>query len=86
MGMFSVWMFARVARWGLWIGFLAYMLHVHLNRATIFTKLNQLPPHVELTIFGLAAAAVAAGFLELAARERTGLPRPPFLRMPPRAR
>lgn len=82
MGNIFVWMCARILRWGLWLGFLAYIFYVHTHRATIFTKLNQLPTHVELTIFGLAAAAVAVGFLELAARERTGLPRPPFLRMP----
>jgi hypothetical protein len=82
MGKIAVWTFVRVVRWGLWISFFGYLIYVHMHRATIFTKLNQLPLHVELTIFGLAAAAVAAGMLELAAREKTGLPRPPFLGMP----
>jgi hypothetical protein len=82
MGKIAVWMFVRIVRWSLWLGFLGYLLYIQTNRATIFTNLNQLPTHVELAIFGLAAAAVAAGMLELAARERTGLPRPPFLGMP----
>lgn len=84
MGHIAVWMTARVLRWILWISFLGYLLYVHLNRATVFTKLNQLPASVELTIFGLAVGAVAMGFLELAARERARLARPPFLGMPGR--
>ena len=33
----AVWLFARVARWGLWIGFLGFMLYVHVNRAALLT-------------------------------------------------
>ncbi len=85
MGYFTVWMTARVLRWALWISFLGYLLYVHFNRAMIFTKLNQLPAAVEISIFGLAVGAVTMGFLELAARERARLSRPPFLGMPKRA-
>lgn len=78
----GLWMFCRLARWALWLGFFAYALYVHLNRATIFTKLNQLPLHVELLMNGFALAAVFMGFFELMAREKAGLSRPPYFGMP----
>jgi hypothetical protein len=84
MGWTATWLFARILRWGLWIGFLGFMVYVHLNRAALLTKLNQLPIGIEVTIYALAAAAIAAGFLELAAREKAGFQRPPFLGWPKR--
>lgn len=82
MNWIAIWMTARLARWGLWLGFLAYALYVHLNRANIFTKLNQLPLHVELLLNGLALGAIFMGFFELLVRERSGLSRPPYFGMP----
>ena len=86
MGWTAIWMTARVLRWAFWLGFLGFMLYVHLNRAALLTKLNQLPIGIEVSIYALAAAAIAAGFLELAAREKAGFQRPPFLGWPEEAR
>jgi hypothetical protein len=82
----SIWLCARVLRWGFWIGFIAFMIYVHVNRAALLTKLSQLPIGIEVTIYALAAAAIAAGFLELAAREKAGFQRPPFLGWPERVK
>jgi len=84
MGWIAVWMSARILRWGLWISFLGFMIYVHFNRAALLTKLNQLPSGIEVSIYALAAGAIAAGFLELAAREKAGFQRPPFLGWPQR--
>ena len=78
----ALWMFFRLSRWALWIAFYAYVFYVFMNKATVVTALNQLPPHVELLIYGLSVAAVFAGFFELMTREWAGLQRPPLLRMP----
>jgi hypothetical protein len=86
MNWIAVWLFARVLRWGLWIGFVGFMIYVHVNRAALLTKLSQLPIGIEVTIYALAAAAIAAGFLELATREKAGLQRPPFLGWPERVK
>lgn len=77
----ATWLLFRLLRWALWIFFFGYVLYVHANRAAIFTKLNQLPLHVELLLYGSATAAVFVGFLELMMREKAGLDRPEFLRM-----
>lgn len=82
MNWIAIWMTARLARWGLWLGFLAYALYLYLNRANILTKLNQLPLHVELLMNGLALGAIFMGFVELLVRERSGLSRPPYFGMP----
>jgi hypothetical protein len=78
----ALWLFFRLLRWALWIWLIGYMFYVHTHRATILTTLNQLPLHVELTLYGLSVAAIFAGFFEMMTREWTGLPRPPFGRMP----
>jgi hypothetical protein len=85
MNWIAVWLFARILRWGLWIGFVGFLVYVHINRAALLTKLNQLPIGIEVMIYALAVGAVAAGFMELAAREKTGFQRPPFLGWPKRA-
>ena len=79
----AMWQGARALHWILWIAFFAFTFYVRANRATILTILNQLPQIIELTMYGLAVAAVFAGFLELVMRERAGLARPRFGRMTP---
>ncbi len=86
MGWTATWMTARMMRWALWLGFIGFLIYVHMNRAALLTKLNQLPSGIEVTIYALAAGAIAAGFLELAAREKAGFQRPPFLGWPEKVR
>ena len=79
----TMWQGARALHWILWIAFFAFCIYVRVNRASILTILQQLPQSVELTMYGLAVAAVFAGFLEMMMRERAGLARARFGRMTP---
>jgi membrane-bound acyltransferase YfiQ involved in biofilm formation len=81
-GNVALWLFFRFLRWGLWIAFFVLSFYVRYNRSDVLTILNQLPKWIEFAMYGLACAAVFAGFMELMMREKTGLSRPPFLRMP----
>ena len=83
--MVAIWLFFRGLRWLLWIAYFALSFYIWKNSATVLTSFGQLPQKLEVLIFGLGCGAVMVGFLELMMRERTGLPRPPFGRMPRRA-
>jgi hypothetical protein len=82
--MVATWLFLRALRWLLWIAYFALSFYILKNSATVLTSFGQLPQKLEVLIFGLGCGAVMVGFLELMMRERTGLPRPPFGRMPRR--
>jgi hypothetical protein len=71
-----IWKLLRVSRWALWIAFLGYCSYVHAYHEALVTQFGHLPLGIELTIFGLANAAVFAGLLEMMMRERAGIPRP----------
>ena len=66
----TVWYSMRVLRWLLWIGFFAHSLYYVLNPAPHLTQFGHLTLTTELAMFGLPLAAVAAGLLELMARDR----------------
>ena len=68
----------RVARWALWIAFLGYCSYVHAYHDALVNQFGHLPLGIELTIFGLANAAVFAGLLEMMVCERAGIPRPSY--------
>jgi len=72
------WKLLRVARWALWIAFLGYCFYVHAYHEALVNQFGHLPLGIELTIFGLANAAVFAGLLEMMMRERAGIPRPSY--------
>jgi len=68
----------RVSRWALWLAFLGYCFYVYAFREGQYNQFGHLPITTELTIFGLATAAVFAGLLEMMMRERAGIPRPSY--------
>jgi hypothetical protein len=77
------WLVLRVSRWLLWLAFFAYSIHFNVYRESHLDAYGHLFLTTELVIFGLAEAAVFAGFLELMMRERAGIPRPTFGRLMP---
>ena len=64
--------------WALWIAFFGYCFYVHANHEALVNQFGHLPMGIEMTIFGLANAAVFAGLLEMMMRERAGIPRPSY--------
>ena len=73
-----IWKLLRVTRWALWIAFFGYCFYVHAYHEALVNQFGHLPFGIELTIFGLANAAVFAGLLEMMMRERAGIPRPSY--------
>ena len=49
--------------WGLWIGFLGFMLYVHLNRAALLTKLGELVTAQKKVLDQDKAVEAAAKFI-----------------------
>ena len=74
----ATWQLLRVSRWALWLTFLGYCFYVYAFREGQYNQFGHLPFSTELTIFGLATAAVFAGLLEMMMRERAGIPRPSY--------
>jgi hypothetical protein len=74
----ATWQLLRVSRWALWLAFLGYCFYVYAFREGQYNQFGHLPISTELTIFGLATAAVFAGLLEMMMRERAGIPRPSY--------
>ena len=72
------WQLLRASRWVLWLAFLGYCFYVHIFREGQYNQFGHLPTSTELTIFGLANAAVFVGLLEMMMRERAGIPRPSY--------
>jgi hypothetical protein len=72
------WQLLRISRWALWLAFLGYCFYVYAFREGQYNQFGHLPFSTELTIFGLATAAVFAGLLEMMMRERAGIPRPSY--------
>ena len=72
------WQLLRASRWVLWLVFLGYCFYVHIFREGQYNQFGHLPISTELTIFGLANAAVFVGLLEMMMRERAGIPRPSY--------
>src|SRR3954462_5084547 len=72
------WQLLRASRWVLWLVFLGYCFYVHIFREGQYNQFGHLPTSTELTIFGLANAAVFIGLLEMMMRERAGIPRPSY--------
>ena len=83
---FMIWLGFRVARWLLWLGFLAYGAHYLIYPESHLDRFGHLVLSTELALFGLGTGAVFAGFLELMMRERAGVPRPAFGRLSPTVR
>ena len=77
------WLVLRISRWLFWLGFFAYCFYVQTFREDLVNQFGHFPFDIELTIFGLANAAVFAGLLELMMRERARVPRPTFGRLMP---
>jgi hypothetical protein len=74
----ATWQLLRVSRWALWLAFLGYCFYVYAFREGQYNQFGHLPISTEVTIFGLATAAVFAGLLEMMMRERAGIPRPSY--------
>jgi hypothetical protein len=72
----ATWLFFRALRWVCWIGFFGYCFFVSMNRDTQLDQFGHLPAAMELLMIGVGVGAFLAGFLELMAREWSGLPRP----------
>lgn len=79
----GAWVVLRITRWISWISFLAYSFATTLDRESYLNRFGQPLPSTEAWLFGLAFAAVAAGFFELMMRERAGIARPDYFRLKP---
>jgi hypothetical protein len=77
----ATWLVFRALRWLAWIAFLGYSAHFIAYRSEHVTSLGHLVLRTEVALFGLATAAIFAGFFELMMRERAGLDRPRPLRL-----
>jgi hypothetical protein len=73
-----IWLFFRAARWLSWIVFIAWAIHVSLDRAPYMTGFGQLTHGAEAMFFVPPLLAVLFGFLELMMREKNGFERPRF--------
>jgi len=76
----AAWVFFRLLKWGLFLGFLFCMFYFSVYRASVVTSFGHLPMHLEVLIFGLGVGAGLAGLLEMMMREQAGVPRPDALR------
>ena len=74
----ATWLFFRLLRWALLIASAAYYIEYTVHRSDHVNSFGQLLNSTEFWMFGLPIAAMTAGLLELAAREKTGRPRPAF--------
>jgi hypothetical protein len=72
------WLVFRCLRWLLWLAAIGYFIEFAINRTNHIDWNRQLLLATEMWMFCLPLAAVFAGFLELAAREKAGLDRPDF--------
>ena len=72
----GLWLFCRLLRWAGWLGLFAFSLYYLSDRRPHINSFGQLLPQTEFILFGTALVAVFAGFLEMAAREKAGYPRP----------
>jgi|tagenome__1003787_1003787.scaffolds.fasta_scaffold15188153_1 hypothetical protein len=72
------WKLLRIARWALWIAFFGFCFYVHAYHEALVNQFGHLSIVIELTIFGLANAAVFVGLLEMMMRKRAGIPRPSY--------
>ncbi len=77
------WLILRISRWLLWVALFALSIHFNAYPESHLDAYGHLLLTTELTMFGLAEAAVFAGFLELMMRERARIPRPTFGRLMP---
>jgi hypothetical protein len=75
-GWVVTWLIFRFVRWFCWIGLFLYWLHFMLYRGSHIDAYGHLFLWSEMMLFGLAQAAIFAGFLELMMREKAGIPRP----------
>jgi hypothetical protein len=82
---YVTWIVLRIARWIIWVSFLAYSVVITLDRPSYLNGLGQALHSTEAWLFGLPVLAVAAGLFELMMRERTGIARPDYFHlMPPK--
>jgi purine-cytosine permease-like protein len=79
---FGIWLVLRVMRWLSWVGFFGYSFYFLVDRESHLDAYGHLLPTTEMALFGFGIAAALVGFLELMVREKAGLPRPDFLRIP----
>jgi hypothetical protein len=79
---FGIWLVLRIARWLSWIGLFAYTIYFKADPASHLDSYGHLLPTTEMALFGFGLAAVFCGMLELMAREKAGVPRPAFGRIP----
>jgi len=77
-GTIAIWLFFRALRWACWIGFVGFSVYAGINRETIVDQFGHLPYWEELFMIGIGVVAICMGFLELMARDWTGLQRPKF--------
>jgi cbb3-type cytochrome oxidase subunit 1 len=74
-GCVVAWKSARILRWAFWLSTIGYSLYFVSDRGPHLNQFGHLNHITEFLMFGLPAAAVIAGFLELMFRERvTGSP------------
>jgi Na+/phosphate symporter len=59
------WLVFRALRWLFWLGFFAYSIHFIAFRESHLNAYGHLLITTKLLMFGLAQAAIFAGFLEL---------------------
>lgn len=72
------WRLLRLLKWAFWLAAIGYYAAFALNPDDHMNQYRHLLRWSEFWLFVLPIGAVSIGFLELAAREAAGRPRPAF--------
>lgn len=76
----AAYLFSRILRWALWLVTVGYFIEFVVHRQDHLNSFGHLLLSTEAWMFSLPIAAVFAGFLELAMRERMASPDPELRR------
>ncbi len=73
--MYRAWLVTRIARWLLVPPYFAYIVAFLNNRPSYLTWNGQLAHSTEMVMFGIPILFMVLGLLEMALREKGGIPR-----------
>ena len=81
--MYSAWITVRIVRWLLVPPYIAYIVAFLNNRPPYLKWNGQLAHSTEMVMFGVPILFMVLGLLEMALREKGGIPRPDNFRFKP---
>jgi hypothetical protein len=81
--MYGTWLLVRIVRWLLVPPYIAYIVAFLNNRPPYLKWNGQLAHSTEMVMFGVPILFMVLGLLEMALREKGGIPRPGNFRFKP---